>query len=94
MPSLQEGLGISILEALAQGVPVVASRVGGIPSIIKDGETGLLCPVGDVGSFSRALSKILNDNALAASLVEKAKQTVREKFSLDTMARKTRRLYV
>ncbi|MEK7849207.1 MAG: glycosyltransferase family 4 protein [Candidatus Omnitrophota bacterium] len=93
MPSLQEGLGLSILEAQAQGVPVVASRVGGIPSIIKDNETGFLCAVGDVGSFSEALSKILNDKALAASLVEKAKQNVREKFSLDTMAQKTRRIY-
>ncbi|MFH0940629.1 MAG: glycosyltransferase family 4 protein [Candidatus Omnitrophota bacterium] len=94
MPSLQEGLGISILEAMASGVPVVASRVGGIPSIIKDGETGLLCAAGDVGSFSASLSKILNDKALAESLIEKAKQNIREKFSLDTMAQKTRRLYL
>ena len=93
MPSLQEGLGLSILEAQAQGVPVVASRVGGIPSVIKDNETGLLCAVGDAGSFSQALSKILNDKALAESLIEKAKQNVREKFSLDTMAQKTRRIY-
>ena len=94
MPSLQEGLGLSILEAQAQGVPVVASHVGGILSVIQDNETGLLCPVGDAGSFSQAMLKALDDAVLAQRLVEKAKQSVRERFTLDTMAQKTRRIYV
>ncbi len=93
MPSLQEGLGISILEAQAQGVPVVASRVGGIPSIVEDGKTGLLCEPKDPVVLAAALLKILNDETLKNTLVQKAKAQVREKFSLGLMAERTRSLY-
>jgi glycosyltransferase involved in cell wall biosynthesis len=93
MPSLQEGLGISLLEAQAQGVPVVASRVGGIPAIIEDAVTGLLVPAGDEGALASAITRFLEDNALREALIQKAKRQVREKFSLSTMANKTRDVY-
>lgn len=93
MPSLQEGLGLSILEAQAQGVPVVASRVGGIPSVVQDGVTGILCPPQDAEALCMDLLKILGDEALKNTMVQKAMAQVREKFSLDLMAGKTHSLY-
>lgn len=93
MPSLQEGLGISILEAQAQGVPVVASRVGGIPTIVEDGSTGLLVGRGDPGSLSTAIMRFLDDEAFRKSVVARAQAQVKEKFSIEEMAEKTRRLY-
>ncbi len=93
MPSLQEGLGISLLEAQAQGVPIVASRVGGIPTIVEDAVTGLLVPAQDEHALALAISRLLDDQALRQCVVEKAKRQVREKFSLGEMAEKTRKVY-
>jgi len=73
MPSLQEGLGLSILEAQAQGVPVVASRVGGILSVVQDGVTGILCPPQDAETLCISLLKILGDEALKNTMVQKAR---------------------
>ena len=93
MPSLQEGLGISILEAQACGVAVVASRVGGIPTIVADASTGLLVPAGDERALVFAISRLFSDEALKRSVIQKARMQVQEKFSLAIMAEKTRRLY-
>lgn len=93
MPSLQEGLGISILEAQAAGVPVAASRVGGIPTIVQDGVTGLLFEAGNADSLASAVSRLLKDPGLKNCLVQDARRQVREKFALTTMADKTRALY-
>ena len=93
MPSLQEGLGFSILEAQAAGVAVAASRVGGIPTIVKDEVTGLLFSAGDVDSLASVLSRLLRDQSLRNVLVQNARRQVRDKFSLSLMAEKTRALY-
>ncbi|MFA5038251.1 MAG: glycosyltransferase family 4 protein [Candidatus Omnitrophota bacterium] len=93
MPSLQEGLGISILEAQAQGVPVVASRVGGIPTVIEDGATGLLVPPQDPRSLAQAVEKFLDEPDWASGVVRKARLHVTERFSLDIMAEKTYKVY-
>ncbi len=93
MPSLQEGLGLSILEANAAGVAVAASRVGGIPTVVRDNETGLLFPPGDADSLVSVLCKLLEDQNLKSALVEKAKDEVRDKFSVGLMSKKTRALY-
>lgn len=93
MPSLQEGLGISILEANAQGVPVAASRVGGIPSVIKDGVTGLLFEAGDVAAVVLSVERLLDDSGLCENIRKNALAQVNSKFSAARMARETLKLY-
>lgn len=93
MPSVQEGLGISILEAQASGVAVVGSRVGGIPTVIEDGRTGLLCEPKDAVSLAASMEILLDENVLRETIVINAKARVREKFSLEGMAKKTRDVY-
>lgn len=92
-PSRQEGLGLSILEAQASGLPVVASRVGGIPSIIKEEETGLLVEPEDVDGFAEAVLRVLRDCDLARKLSQKGKEFVEKNFSAIDMAEQTRQLY-
>ncbi|QAT16405.1 glycosyl transferase [Candidatus Velamenicoccus archaeovorus] len=93
MPSLQEGLGISILEAHAQGVPVVASRVGGIPTVIEDGVTGLLVSPGDPPAIAAAVEKLLEDRSLVEAIASRAQKRVAEAFTLDSMTQKTQAVY-
>jgi glycosyltransferase involved in cell wall biosynthesis len=63
LPSLNEGMGRVLVEAMAVGLPIVASRVGGIPDLVKDGENGLLVPPADAGALERAISDLLSDKA-------------------------------
>ncbi len=64
LPSETESFGLAALEALACGVPVVASRAGGLPEVIREGEEGFLLPVGDVDAMAAAVGRILDDAAL------------------------------
>lgn len=93
MPSLQEGLGISILEAQAAGVAVVASRVGGIPDIIEDRRTGLLCEPKNPALLADAIELLLDNADLRSQLTARARKQVEEKFSLKRMARATKAFY-
>ncbi|QXP85164.1 glycosyltransferase family 4 protein [Methylococcus sp. Mc7] len=72
LPSYFEGLPVCILEAMAAGVPVVATPVGGIPELLGDGECGLLVPPGDVGALAEALVVALKDTGLRQRLRESA----------------------
>jgi glycosyltransferase involved in cell wall biosynthesis len=83
--SLEEGLGLSLLEALASGKPCVASNVGGISSVIENEATGILVPPKDTHALKEAIVRILKDNALKDSLAKKGNTMVRDKFSLDRM---------
>lgn len=85
-PSLSEGLGIAFLEAMAAGVPVVATPVGGIPDFLKDGETGLFCKVGDPKDIADKIKRILDDPALAQKLRDNGAKLVREKYNWDMIA--------
>lgn len=93
MPSLQEGLGISMLEAQAQGIPVAASRIGGIPTVIRDGETGLLFEPRNVEAMVASIERLLDDNELVSKITGNARRQVEEKFSAKLMAEKTLRVY-
>ena len=76
LPSVAEGLGVVLLEAMACGVPVIASNIGGAPDIISNGHNGLLFKSGDVNGLSEAIIKILSDKALAKRFSEEALDTV------------------
>src|SRR5690606_14651669 len=82
VPSLEEGFGLVALESLRLGVPVVASRVGGLPDIVEDGRTGLLVPPSDPPALAAALLRVLTDHDLAAGM-RKAAPDSTARFSLE-----------
>jgi L-malate glycosyltransferase len=94
LPSLSEGLPNAVLESMAAGVPVVATRVGGIPEVIEDGENGLLVPPSDPAALARAILTVLENDDLARSLGGAGRRCVEQRFSLEMMMRRTEGLYV
>lgn len=88
-----EGTPNTALEAMAMGVPVVYTAVGGVPELIEDGYDGILCKVGDIGGISEAILSILNDEEKAKSLREHGRQTVCTKFSFETRLKKLEAIY-
>jgi glycosyltransferase involved in cell wall biosynthesis len=94
LPSLSEGLPNTVLEAMAAGVPVVATRVGGSPEIVEEGRTGLLVPPRDAAALAEAVGRLLTDPALAAALSGEARRRLATRFSLQAMARETERFYL
>jgi len=93
LPSLWEGLPISILEAMAAGKPVVATRVGGVPEVVVDGETGLLVPPRDPEALAGAIARLLRDPQLRHRMGQAGQERVREHFSVEQMVRRTETLY-
>lgn len=93
MPSLSEGLGVAVLEAMAAGKPVVASAVGGLRESVVDGVTGFSVPPSDSQALAGAIGKIAANPALAAEFGAAGRARVREKFSLENMARLNEKLY-
>ena len=83
MPSGSETFGLAALEAMACGVPVVSSRVGGLPELNLDGETGFLCDLGDVTGFTEAVRRVLSDDALHARMAEAARRRAAGHFALE-----------
>ena len=93
VPSFQENAPLSIAEAMAAGVPVVASNVGGIPEMIEDGKTGLLIDPYKPKSISDAILKILSDETFARSLGRSAKETAKKRFTASRACEKTLQAY-
>jgi glycosyltransferase involved in cell wall biosynthesis len=91
--SLSEGLGLNILEAMAAGVPVVATGVGGVLDIVRDGETGLLVRPLEPDKLADGVLALMRDPALAERLASAARQRVRDRFSLERMVSDTVGLY-
>ncbi len=81
LPSYAEGMPVSLLEAMAAGVPAVASPVGAIPEVLVDGVSGFLTAPGDVATLSRVLQKLLVDHALGARVGAAGRETVRLRFA-------------
>ena len=92
MPSRLEAMGIAALEALACGLPVVASRVGGIPETVRDGQNGLLVPPEDAAALAAAIGLLLSDDARRRSLVAGAVKLV-EPYGLDRFVAKLEAKY-
>jgi glycosyltransferase involved in cell wall biosynthesis len=93
MPSLNEALSNVLLESMAAGAPVVATRVGGTPEALVDGETGLLVQPGDSAAIATAVGRLLDDRRLAARFGAAASDLIATKFSVERMVRATEQLY-
>jgi glycosyltransferase involved in cell wall biosynthesis len=93
MPSLQEGLPYVLLEALALARPVVGTQVGGIPEVVRHGETGLLVPPRDSEGLAEAIIQLLRNPEETASLGERGRELVSREFNVETMVRKIAAVY-
>ena len=93
LPSFFEGMGRVLLEAMAMEKPVVASRVGGIPDLVKDGINGFLTTPGDAKGLAESIKKLLNDKKLAISMGKEGRKRVTDKFSAETMVRSINNVY-
>jgi glycosyltransferase involved in cell wall biosynthesis len=92
LPSLNEGMGRVLVEAMAAGLPIVASRVGGIPDLVKHGENGLLVPPANASALEQAISDLLSDKARMKSMGETGKRMCRP-YSLEAMVEQIDNLY-
>jgi glycosyltransferase involved in cell wall biosynthesis len=93
LASDSEGLPMSVLEAMAAGLPVVASAVGGIPEVVRDGETGALVPPRDSAALASAIGRIVADPELRDRLGEAGRRRVEREFSLERFEREHLELY-
>ncbi|MDD4588559.1 MAG: glycosyltransferase family 4 protein [Heliobacteriaceae bacterium] len=93
LPSLSEGLSLTLMESMYCGCPAVASAVGGNPEIIVDGKTGLLVPPGDSLGLAAALLRLVENPGEAQRLGEAARKTIEERFTVKRMAERTQVVY-
>ncbi len=83
LPSETESFGLAALEAMASGVPVIASAVGGLPEVIPDGEVGFLCPLGDVEAMAAAARRLFDDPPLHARLRAAARRLAETRYRIE-----------
>ena len=93
MSSVTEGLGTSLLDAMACGRAVVATRVGGIPEVVKDGETGILVPPRDPAALAAAISRLLGDAALRQQMGANGLARAQARFTAERMVQRTLAVY-
>jgi len=93
LPSLSEGLSNVLLESMAAGVPVVATRVGGAAEAVEDGVTGLLVEPKEPGALAQGIHCLLKDRELARRYGCAGQRRMAERFGFDTAIQKTERLY-
>jgi len=94
MPSLSEGMPVALLEAMGMGLPLVASALDGIASVITDGEQGVLVPPGDAEALAVALQELLARPELRRQLGERARRHVRAHYTLDRMCEQYEELFL
>lgn len=92
-PAWMEGLGVSLLEAAASGVPIIASRAGGMPEIVQSGLNGFLVEPGDVTGVANALAQLLDEPVLRRAQGQAARRWVIERFGIPTMVQGNHRVY-
>jgi len=93
LPSLSEGCPVVLLEASASGIPVIASRVGGVPDLVEDGKTGIIVNPKDIPDLKRALLKLLNDSELKLEMGKKARRRIELEFTWDKICDKLEAFY-
>ncbi|MBF0485682.1 MAG: glycosyltransferase family 4 protein [Candidatus Omnitrophica bacterium] len=93
MPSISEGLGLSVMEAQSSGLPVVVSAVGGLCDIVQEGETGYLVASEDVGALAEAIIKVLKDPVKAKEMGARARAFITEHYSVEHMVAGTLGVY-
>ncbi len=93
LPSETESFGLAALEALGCEVPVIATRVGGLPEVVDDGRTGYLLPVGDVEGLAEAASRLLTDEPLRQSFGREGRRLALERFAEDKIVARYREVY-
>jgi len=93
LPSLNEGMGRALVEAMAAGRPVIASNVGGIPAIVEDRRTGLLVPPGDVVALAAAIDELLRRPDVAQALGTAASESIGARFGAQAMVQAVEAVY-
>ena len=93
-PSLSEGLGNSFLEAMATGIPVIATPVGGITDFLRDGETGLFCEVSNPKSIAQKVEKLMKDRESREYIIRQAKEMVLKKYEWNAVAMKMKEILI
>ncbi|MBU2472775.1 glycosyltransferase family 4 protein, partial [Patescibacteria group bacterium] len=92
-PSLSEGLGNVFLEAMATGLPVIGTKVGGIPDFLEDRKTGLFCEVNNPKSIANKIKEVLENDQLRKTLIDNGLNLVREKYTWDSVAQKMENIF-
>lgn len=93
LPSRWEGLPMVILEAMANGIPIIATKVGGIPEVIKDGVNGLMVEKEDIAGLAEKIYRLLNDTLLQQILSKNAYETVKNNYSIEVYTKTLLGLY-
>ena len=93
LPSGNEGTPVTAIEALASGCPVVATRVGGVPDVVTDGEDGFLVEPGDVDALATSMARLANDAGLRARMAAAGRERMRTRYSVDRLIDDVDRLY-
>ena len=93
MPTVREGFGLSIAEAMACGLPVVATNCSAIPELIDEGKGGFLCPPGDVNAFAEKLNILANSPRMRREMGEYNRSKVEKEFTLVRMVKEYKRLF-
>lgn len=93
LPSYNEGMPMSILDAMGYGLPIVSTNVGGIPKIVRNGENGACCSAGDIKNLSQALIKLLTDDEYRKQASEESRNIIAKGYSLTTHLKQLEKLY-